>query len=321
MTPDHDSSSRSETPRPGRPWSRRLLRAFTLYVVTPYLAVTLIFACLQRRFLYPATRSDRLLAADVAAPGAEVTDVALHAANGVVLHGWHFRAVDGPPVEERLLVLYFPGNAGNRGDRVQDCLDFTRLGCDVLILDYRGYGDSDGSPSEALLAVDARRAWMHATREQLLDVPSERIVLFGESIGGAVAVRLAAEFSLAGYPPAGLVLNSTFAALPETVAWHYPWFPFQFLLFDCYPSVERIPHVTCPILQFHGTDDEFVPLEHGRGLFEAAPETSASGVAKRFVPVEGGTHNGIPVALLRKELLAFLGNLSTKTSTVPPRVE
>jgi fermentation-respiration switch protein FrsA (DUF1100 family) len=321
MTPDHDGTSSSESPCPARAWLRRLLRAVTLYVVIPYVAVTLIFTVLQRKFLYPGTRSGRLVAADVAAPGAEVTDVALHAANGVVLHGWHFRAVAGPPAEERILVLYFPGNAGNRGDRVQDCLEFVRLGCDVLIFDYRGYGDSGGSPSEALLSVDARRAWMHATREQLLDVPPERIVLFGESIGGAVAVRLAAEFSLAGYPPAGLVLNSTIAALPETVAWHYPWFPFQFLLLDRYPSVERIPYVTCPILQFHGTDDEFIPLEHGQRLFEAAPATSGSRVAKRFVPVGGGTHIGIPVALLREGLLAFLSDLPTKTSTLPPPVE
>ncbi len=292
-----------------------------LYVVTPYVAVTLIFACLQRKFLYPAARSDRLLAADIAAPGAEVTDVSLHAAGGVVMHGWHFRAADGPPASERLLVIYFPGNAGNRGDRVQDCLEFVRLGCDVLICDYRGYGDSGGSLSEALLAVDARRAWMHATREQLLDVPSEHIVLFGESIGGAVAVRLAAEFSLAGFPPAGLVLNSTFADLPETVAWHYPWFPFRFLLLDRYPSIERIPHVTCPILQFHGTDDEFVPLAHGRRLFEAAPAASASGVSKRFVSVDGGTHNSIPVSRLRDELIEFLNRIGDDSRVAEPRTD
>jgi fermentation-respiration switch protein FrsA (DUF1100 family) len=282
-------------------------------VVTPYLVVTLIFAGLQRRFLYPATRADRLPAADVRAAGATVSDVELHAANGVVLRGWRLRPVEGPPEEERLLVLYFPGNAGHRGERVQDLLEFTRLGCDVLILDYRGYGDSGGSPSEALLASDARRAWLYATREQWLNVPAERIVLFGESLGGAVATRLAAEFSLIGDPPAGLVLNSTFASLPETVAWHYPWFPFHFVLLDLYPSVERMPHVTCPVLQFHGTDDEFVPLAHARRLFAAAPERSAGGVPKRFVTIEGGSHNAIPVNAIEGDVAEFLGSLNEES--------
>jgi fermentation-respiration switch protein FrsA (DUF1100 family) len=285
------------------------MRGLLLYVLTPYFAVTLIFAALQRKFLYPTTRADRLPAADVRAAGAVVSDVQFPAAGGIVLRGWHLRPQDGPPEDERLLVLYFPGNAGHRGDRVQDFLDFTRLGCDVLIFDYRGYGDSGGSPSESALAVDARRAWLYATREQLLNVPPERIVLFGESLGGAVATRLAAEFSLAGFPPAALVLNSTFASLPETVAWHYPWFPFQYLLIDRYPSIERIPHVTCPILQFHGTDDDFVPLATGQRLFNAAPETSAAGVARRFVTIDGGTHNGIPVSVMEDKLAEFLAQV------------
>ena len=292
-----------------RTWRRRIVRGIGIYVVTPYLVVTLIFAGLQRRFLYPATRADRLPAADVRAAGATVSDVQFHAANGVVLRGWHLRLVEGPPEEQRLLVLYFPGNAGHRGERVQDLLEFTRLGCDVLIFDYRGYGDSGGSPSEALLASDARRAWLFATRHEWLNVPPERIVLFGESLGGAVATRLAAEFSLIGYPPAGLVLNSTFASLPETVAWHYPWFPFQFALLDRYSSVERMPHVTCPVLQFHGTDDEFVPLAHGRRLFAAAPERSASGVPKRFITIDEGAHNSIPVSRLDDDVAAFLNAL------------
>jgi hypothetical protein len=299
----------SQGPPPRRTWRRRIARAVSLYVLTPYLAVTLIFAALQREFLYPATRADRLPAADVQADGMAVSDVEFPAANGVLLRGWHLRPQDGPPEDERLLVLYFPGNAGNRGDRVHDFLDFTRLGCDVLIFDYRGYGDSGGSPGEAALAVDARRAWLYATREQWLNVPPDRIVLFGESLGGAVATRLAAEFSLLGDPPAGLVLNSTFASLPETVAWHYPWFPFQYLLLDRYPSVERIPHVTCPILQFHGTDDDFVPLTHAQRLFDAAPETSGAGLARHFVTIDGGTHNGIPVSVLEVELAEFLSQV------------
>ena len=146
--------------RPPRTWRRRVLRSLLLYVLTPYLAVTLIFAALQRKFLYPATRADRLPATEARDDGLAVSDVEFPAANGVVLRGWHLRPLDGPPEDERLLILYFAGNAGNRGDRVHDFRECTRLGCDLLIFDYRGYGDSGGSPSEAALAVDARRAWV-----------------------------------------------------------------------------------------------------------------------------------------------------------------
>jgi fermentation-respiration switch protein FrsA (DUF1100 family) len=238
----------------------------------------------------------------------EVADVELHAAGGLTLHGWHFSAQPADRTsDQRLLVLYFPGNAGNRRDRILDCREFARLHCDVLLFDYRGYGDNGGSPTEDLLAVDARRAWLYAMH--YLSMPPERIVIFGESLGGAVAIRLAAEMSVAGTPPAGLVLNSTFASLPETVRWHYPAFPFQFLLLDRYPSVDRVPHVTCPILQFHGTDDEFVPLAHARRLYAAAPEQSTDGVPKQFITIEQGTHNALPVSMVEEELAVFLARL------------
>jgi fermentation-respiration switch protein FrsA (DUF1100 family) len=279
-----------------------------IYVLTPYLVVTLIFAALQRKFLYPASREPDLRVIAAGLDPETVTDVELHAAGGLALHGWHFSAQPAAATpDERFLVLFFPGNAGNRRDRILDCREFARLHCDVLLFDHRGYGDNGGSPSEDLIAVDARRAWMYALHDA--SVPPERIVIFGESLGGAVAVRLAAEMSAAGTPPAGLVLNSTFAALPETVRWHYPAFPFQFVLLDRYPSVDRIPHVSCPILQFHGTDDEFVPLAHGRRLFEAAPDQSADGVPKQFVPIEQGTHNALPVSMVEEELAVFLARL------------
>lgn len=281
-----------------RPWWRRLLRALIVYAVTPYVAVLVIFAVGQRWLLYPSDRTGELAAAKVSTSEARVSDVVIPATGGVTLHGWHFAATD--PDSDPLLVIYFPSNAGSRQDRTHDCREFVRLGFDVLICDYRGYGDNDGSPSESALAGDAREVWSYAIDE--LGRSPQQIVLFGESLGGAVAVRLAAELTSAGTPPGGLVLNSTFAALPETVAWHYPAFPFQFVLLDRYPSVECIAEVDCPLLQFHGTDDEFVPLAHGRRLFDAAPAESSHRIPKRFVMIAGGTHNAIPVTELAEEL-------------------
>ena len=152
-----------------------------------------------------------------------------------------------------------------------------------------------------------------------LHTPPERIVLFGESLGGAVATRLAAEMSLAGTPPAALVLNSAFASLSETVAWHYPAFPFHYCLFDRFPSVDRIPHVTAPLLQFHGTADSIVPFTHGHRLFDLAPETSLNGTVKQFVTIHDGQHNAITVSAMKTHLGDLLARIrGEKSKAVPP---
>jgi fermentation-respiration switch protein FrsA (DUF1100 family) len=292
--------SAKDVPKPFT-WRRRLARAAFIYGVIPYLVVTMVFVAFQRRFIYQPTRTERLLARDVSArPDAVVNDVTLHAANGIELHGWRFHATAANSDEDPVLVIYFPGNAGCRRDRLDDCRELVRYGCDVVLFDYRGYGDSGGSPSETMLAADARREWLFVKAE--LNIRPGRIVLFGESLGGAVATRLAAELSLAGTPPAALVLNSTFASLAETAAWHYPAFPFQYCLIDRFPSVERIPHVTAPVILFHGTADTIVPLTQGRRLFDAAPAVSANGFEKRFVTIRDGEHNAITVSEMKSQL-------------------
>jgi fermentation-respiration switch protein FrsA (DUF1100 family) len=282
-------------------------RAVWLFAGVPYLVVFLAFALGQRWLLYPTTHTDRLTAVGLTNGEVVVSDITVNANDGLPLHGWHFTT--SHRTESRPLVLYFPGNSGCRGDRLDDCRELARLGCDVLICDYRGYGDNEGSPNEEALAEDALEVWTYAVNT--LHVPPGRIVLLGESLGGAVAVRLAADLTSSGTPAGGLVLNSTFASLSETVAWHYPAFPFQYVLLDRYPSAEQIQNVTCPLLQFHGSDDEMIPSEHGRALFDAAPPASANGTPKRFVMVAGGTHNAIPVGELDAELKRFLHSLPT----------
>lgn len=313
MTAGHDSLSTppsnvaAATVRPPRTWLQFVRRTVLIYVVVPYVGLVLLGACAQRWLIYQPKKTARLNAQSVVGNGLPVDDVALHAANGLTLHGWRFHVAEKSDPATKLLVLYFPGNAGCRADRVADCRDFTALGCDVLLFDYRGYGDNGGSPSETLLAADARRAWLFATSE--LHFPPDRIVIFGESLGGAVATRLAAEFSRAGDPPAALILNSTFASLGETVAWHYPALPFQYLLLDRFPSVDRIKDVTCPVLQFHGTADDIVAYQHGRRLFDAAPAKSLSGIEKQFVTIPGGQHNYVTMTDMRGAVTPLLERL------------
>jgi fermentation-respiration switch protein FrsA (DUF1100 family) len=143
--------------------------------------------------------------------------------------------------------------------------------------------------------------------------PAE-IVIFGESMGGGVATRLAAECAQSGEPAAALILNSTFASLADTAAWHYPAFPFRYLVWDRFPSVDRIPHVTCPVLQFHGTADTIVPYSEGQRLFAAAPKRSPAGMESRFVTIPDGEHNFISMQDMGDAVDAFFHELRT-TST------
>ena len=293
---------------------RRVARAMWLYVGLPYLAVTLIFFALQRQLIYRPSAAADLSVAACRLPADAVQDVRLEAQDGVTLKGWLLRARGRPQAGKSPLVLYFPGNAGHRFGRLSDLQEFAAAGWDVLIFDYRGYGDSGGSPAESALESDAQQIWQYARNS--LGYDEQRIVVFGESLGGAVALSLwKPDREDAAVPqPTALMLNSTFTTMPEVVAWHYPWFPFRWLLWDRWPSAERIPRVTVLTMIFHGTDDEFVPFAQGQRLASLA----AKG---RFVKVEGGVHNSIPLGQVRRELEQLFPQQADVEQVAPTVVE
>jgi pimeloyl-ACP methyl ester carboxylesterase len=159
-------------------------------------------------------------------------------------------------------VLFCHGNGGNIGDRTPNARLLAAAGFDVLLFDYRGYGRSPGRPTEEGTYEDAR-----AAREALVDrVGDGRLLYVGESLGGAVALRLAHET-----PPAGLVLQSTFTSVREMAALHYRVVPGA-LVPDAYPSISLVSELRAPLLVMHGERDDIVPASHGRALFDAAPE-------------------------------------------------
>jgi len=287
-----------QTTEKPRRFGQKLRRGFVLYVLVPYLSVTAIFAVVQRKLIYQPTVSRDLSLEAIGENSEFGRDVELQTDDGETLRGWLVNAQsrEGGALARTPLVVYFPGNSINRYERLADLKEVARCGFDVLIFDYRGFGDSTGSPSEAELTADARLIWRYATEE--LDYAEKNIVIFGESIGGAVALSLWANDNSAPPHPAALILSSTFASLPETVAWHYPYFPFQYLLLDRWPSIERIPHVDVPIVIFHGKDDRIVPVSESRELADAAPSA-------RFVEISGAGHNDIPMFQLRQELEAI----------------
>lgn len=286
---------------------RSCLRFLLIYAMVPHLAITGFFATLQRWLIYHPARTTELKATSISLPGVKVDDVEIPIDAQLTLHGWRFQSAVSVPSDRRFLVIYFGGNAGSRADRAIDCRDFTQIGCDVLLFDYRGYADNKGTPGEAHMAADARRVWAFA--HDKLHFASKRIVIFGESLGGAVSTRLASEQSIAGDPPAALILNSTFSSLVETAAWHYPFLPVRLLLIDRFPSIDRIPSVTCPLLQFHGTADRIVPLEQGQRLFQAAPNKASNGIEKQFVKVAGADHNMISVDQMQASIKKLLDRI------------
>ena len=189
------------------------------------------------------------------------------------------------------MILYFPGNAGNRAKRFRQFEVLTSRKAHVLLVDYRGYGDNAGKPSEQDFARDARSIWNQLTTE--LGVPPHRVVIYGESLGGGVATRLASDLCREGIEPGGLIVQSTFSSLVAVAQAQFPLIPVSWLLVDRYPSDRRIVDVTCPILQIHGQQDTIVPLAIGQRLFDAAPATSAQGIPKQQLLMPETDHNNV----------------------------
>ena len=189
------------------------------------------------------------------------------------LHGWF---VPGDP---RWTLLWLHGNAGNVSHRLPWLRTLrATLGWGVLLIDYQGYGLSEGSPSEAGTFRDARVA-----REYLLARPEldpRGLVYYGESLGGAVAAQLAAEA-----PPACLVLQSSFTSLLDMARLHYPFLPANLLMRSRYDTLESLSQVRAPVFVAHGQRDEIVPVAQARRLYEAAAEP------KRLYLVEQASHN------------------------------
>jgi uncharacterized protein len=258
----------------------------------------LLLISLQRRLIYLPLRETPDVRRAETALRAPILPLTINTEDGLALNGWLIPATSADQrdpaaavADGRPLCLWFNGNAGHRAHRLPQISLIHKLGAHVLIIDYRGYAENPGSPSEEGLAKDARAAWNFA--RDTLKVPAKRIVICGESLGGGVATRLAADLCKEGTPPAGLFLQATFASLVEAGSYHYPFLPVRWVLRDRFDSLSRIADVTCPISMVHGRQDGIVPFDHGRKLFNAAPDKSASGVLKTFTEMPTAGHNDI----------------------------
>lgn len=244
---------------------------FALLIFAGYFIVVAIVYLTQGRLLYLPGVPGRELTSTPADRRMEYDDVNIRTSDGVSLHGWY---VHGP--SDRVL-LFFHGNAGNISHRLDSIQQFRRFGLSVFIIDYRGYGKSEGRPTEAGLYLDGEAAWQYLV--DTMNVAPSNIVVFGRSLGGSVAASIAAR-----YRPAGLIIESAFTSVPDIAREIYPWLPVRWLVRMRHPTRDLVANVEAPVLVIHSRGDEIIPFHHGREIFEAAAASSS------FLPLSG-SHN------------------------------
>jgi hypothetical protein len=210
--------------------------------------------------------------------GMPYEDVFLKTADAVELHGWYIPA---PGATRALLFLH--GNAGNISHRHDSIAIFRRLGLNVFIFDYRGYGRSQGIPDDTGLYRDADAAWRYLTETR--GVAAQDIVIFGRSLGGAVAAQLAAQVGI-GTPAGALILESTFSSARDFAREAFPLLSHLLMLRYDFNTARRLPAVSCPVLVLHSPDDEVMPYVLGEQVFRSAHEP------KRFVRLHGDHNSG-----------------------------
>ncbi len=243
-----------------------------------YAALALVVYLMQARMLYLADVPGRALERTPADLGVDYQDVSIETSDGIRLHGWFV-----PGNGERVL-LFFHGNAGNISHRLESIRQFLQLGLSVLIIDYRGYGQSEGRTTEQGIYRDAEAAWQYLRETR--DVPPDRIVVFGRSMGASAAAYLAAHNC-----PLALIVESSFTSVPDIAGEYYAWLPVRWLSRLRHSTEDFVRQVDSPVLVIHSRDDEIVRFRHGEAIFAAAGEP------RSFLEIRG-SHND---AFLRDE--------------------
>ncbi len=250
-----------------------------IWIAITSLAIYVAFAgflfLFQSHYVY---YPERILSTDPGNVGLPFENVSFETADRVRLSGWFI-----PHQNARGVILFCHGNAGNISHRLDSIQIFHQLGLDVFIFDYRGYGQSEGKPSESGTYQDVAAAWHYLVAVSQL--PPNRIIVFGRSLGGAVAAWQART-----HKPGLLVLESTFTSVPDLASQMYPYLPVRLLSRFKYDTREYLEGVACPVLIVHSRDDEMMPFGHGQQLFAAASEP------KRFLEISGSHNEGFIIS-------------------------
>ncbi|MBB3332070.1 hypothetical protein BDK63_002963 [Halomonas campaniensis] len=257
-----------------------MLLRWLVGIALVYLLVVALAWAFQERLLY-LPHMGREPIGTPADRGLAWSPVTLEAEDGLALDAWWL-----PHERPRASLLFLHGNAGNLSHRLDSLVQFHRLGLSVLILDYRGYGRSEGRPSEEGLALDARAGWRWLREEA--DRAPEEIVLFGRSLGAAVAAQLAEalEASGRGQGPAAVILESPFRSVPKLGQRLYPFLPARWLARVSHDTETHVQGVEAPLLVIHSRDDEIIPFAEGEAVYRAAHDP------KRLLEIRGGHNTG-----------------------------
>jgi len=247
------------------------LAPFVLVLISVYVSLAAWLYTSQRKFLYaPDARRPDSSAVGISSLSA----VELATPDGLKLLAWYL-----PPPEGKPVVVFFHGNAGNVQDRAHRIKDFGAGGYGVFMPEYRGYGGNTGTPTESELFADAKVA-IDFLKQQGVD--TRRVVVYGESLGTAVAVHVAAT-----HPVAALILEAPFTSIRAIAERRFSMFPVRLMLKDHFDSLSRIGKVNAPTLVLHGARDQVVPMTLGQELFNAAPGP------KELWTVENGAHSNL----------------------------
>ena len=265
---------------------------FILVIAACYGLLVVLMYFMQGRMLYLAEVPSRALVMEPADIGLDYQDISIETSDGVSLHGWFIAG------RSSRVLLFFHGNAGNISHRLESIAQFHGLGLSVFIIDYRGYGRSEGRTTETGIYRDADAAWRYLTESR--GVAASDIVIFGRSLGASVASRLAIQ-----HQPLALIVESSFTSVPDIGQDLYPWLPVRWLTHLKHATRDHVRSVHCPILVVHSRDDEIIPFHHAEAILASANEP-------RTLLAIRGSHND---AFLRDErnyidgIRAFLSGL------------
>lgn len=240
-------------------------------LVSAYLGLMLFMYLFQSRLVYFPSRRIDITPEHI---GLKFEDLYFTAEDGTSLNAWYI-----PSPSSQATILFCHGNAGNISNRVESIEQFHRLGLNVFIFDYRGYGLSKGNPNEEGTYQDALAAWKYLIERKGLQ-PDE-IIIFGRSLGGAVALWLATQTE-----PRGLIVESSFTSIPNLASKLYPFIPVRLLSRFHYNSEEIIEQIRVPVLVVHSRQDDIIPYGHGEILFARAGEP------KQFLEISGLHNDG-----------------------------
>jgi fermentation-respiration switch protein FrsA (DUF1100 family) len=246
------------------------MKSLVIIIAISYLAYCLYLYFFQGRMIYYPSKD---VYASPDQYGFKYEEVTFKTSDGELLNGWYV-----PSDNAKYTVLFMHGNAGNITHRMESISIFNKLGLNVFIFDYRGYGKSTGSPSETGTYNDAEAAWEYLANEK--NINDNEIIYFGRSLGGSVATWLATKHS-----PAALIVESVFSSTRKMARDLLPFMPTTFLVRYHYDSEENMKNIHCPVLVIHSKDDEIIPYKHGQTVYNAYTGP------KKFLDIIGG-HNG-----------------------------